>query len=54
MNDQERKESQHLAAQLIPGDLILIRTPSTIYEVARKIGSSSFDHIVNYFDSYLP
>ncbi len=31
---------------LQPGDLILIKTPSSIYEAFRRIGESHFDHIV--------
>lgn len=48
MSDYEKVESQLKANTLIPGDLILIRTPSAIYEVFRKLGAHKYDHIVTF------
>jgi len=38
MNDDEKKESLNKATKLRPGDLILIRTPSALYELFRRVG----------------
>jgi hypothetical protein len=46
MNDYEKLESSAKASKLMPGDLILIRTPSAIYEAFRRLGESYYDHIV--------
>jgi hypothetical protein len=46
MNDLEKLESTDKALELMPGDLILIRTPSSIYEAFRRLGESYYDHIV--------
>lgn len=47
MSELEKLESSSKAARLMPGDLILIRTPSSIYEAFRRLGESYYDHIVN-------
>ena len=46
MNKKEKKVAIEKAQALKPGDLILIRTPSTIYDLFRQLGSHTFDHIV--------
>ena len=38
MSESEKKESLLKAETLLPGDLILIRTPSAVYELMRKLG----------------
>ena len=48
MNDIEKIESTAKAKNLKLGDLILIRTPSSLYEAFRRLGESYYDHIVNY------
>lgn len=48
MNDFEKLESTTKATNLKPGDLILIRTPSSLYEAFRRLGESYYDHIVIY------
>jgi len=47
MNDSEKEESFTKASKVQPGDLILIRTPSKVYEAMRKLSHSDFDHIVS-------
>lgn len=49
MNDLEKIESTAKAKTLQPGDLILIRTPSSLYEAFRRLGESYYDHIVTNF-----
>lgn len=39
MNEHERIESEGKLPMLKPGDLILIKTPSILYEGLRKIGN---------------
>lgn len=46
MSDLEKIESTGKSKTLKPGDLILIRTPSSIYEAFRRLGESYYDHIV--------
>jgi hypothetical protein len=46
MNDKEKQESELKSKVLQPGDLILIKTPSSIYEAFRRLGESQYDHIV--------
>lgn len=46
MSELEKIESSTKAEKLLPGDLILIRTPSSIYEAFRRLGESYYDHIV--------
>ena len=48
MNDVEKVESLKKSSLLMPGDLILIKTPSTIYESFRRLANHSYDHIVKY------
>ena len=46
MSKSERHEATKKAQQLQPGDIILSKTPSMIYEVFRNIADSTFDHVV--------
>lgn len=47
MSPDEIKESEIKIKLLQPGDLILIRTPSIVYEAFRKLGDDhQYDHIV--------
>ena len=48
MNKKEKKVAIEKAQALKPGDLILIRTPSTSYDLFRQLGSHTFDHIVQF------
>jgi hypothetical protein len=41
MNEEEKFISKKMASTLLPGDLILIRTPSSIYELFRRLGGSN-------------
>jgi len=50
MDEFEKLESQSKSLNLQPGDLILIRTPSSIYEAFRRLGESYYDHIVKSND----
>ena len=40
MSNSEKKESLSKAKGLQPGDMIVTRTPSAIYEALRRIGES--------------
>lgn len=46
MSQIEKLESTAKAEKLKPGDLILIRTPSSLYEAFRRLGESYYDHMV--------
>ncbi|CDW74132.1 leucine rich repeat family protein [Stylonychia lemnae] len=53
MDSVEKLESTLKSQQLLPGDLILIRTPSSIYEAFRRLGESYYDHIAVVLDDQL-
>jgi hypothetical protein len=53
MSDYEKIESTGKAKLLKPGDLILIRTPSSLYEAFRRLGETYYDHMVRFiFPNY--
>ena len=46
MTFEERSQAQDKATQLQPGDLILTKTPSCIYQMFRTLGGpTEYDHI---------
>lgn len=50
MSANEKDKALQAAKMLKPGDLILIKTPNTIYEMMRKIYNTPYDHIVVVVD----
>ena len=47
MGSQEKEEAQRKADQLRPGDIILSKTPSTVFDLLRKLaGNTYYDHLV--------
>lgn len=46
MSGPEKKIAIEKAKDLRPGDIILIQTPSPIYDLFRKLGDHNFDHMV--------
>ena len=47
---KEFTESQALKPDLLPGDLILIQTPGTVYKSIRKVLDSCYDHMAVLLD----
>jgi len=52
MTFEERVQAQEKAEMLQPGDLILTKTPSCIYQMFRNLGCSEYDHISVVLDEY--
>lgn len=50
MSPDEKDQALKAVSQLKPGDLILIKTPNTMYELMRKIYNTPYDHIVVVVD----
>lgn len=50
MSPDEKDQALKAVSQLKLGDLILIKTPNTTYELMRKIYNSPYDHIVVVVD----
>ena len=49
MSPKEKNESEQKSKLLQPGDLLLIKTPSAIYEAFRRLAESKYDHIVPFY-----
>lgn len=51
MSDTEKTQAMAMAKQFVrPGDLILIKTPSTFYGLMRRLFESKYDHTVVVVD----
>jgi hypothetical protein len=51
MTDTEKQQAKAIAKQYVrPGDLILVKTPSSYYGLMRKIFNSKYDHTVVVVD----
>jgi len=51
MSDTEKTQALAMAKQFVrPGDLILIKTPSTFYGLMRRLFESKYDHTVVVVD----
>ena len=50
MTASEKDQAMQASKLLKPGDLILIKTPNTLYEMMRKIYNTPYDHIVVVVD----
>ncbi len=50
MTDEEKKESIAETKKLRSGDIILMQTPSALYQQFRKIATQRYDHAVVVID----
>ena len=51
MTPAEKQKAQELTLLVKPGDLILVKTPKTMYATLRKIYATPYDHIVVVVDT---
>jgi hypothetical protein len=51
MTPIEKEQALKHSKLVLPGDLILVKTPNTLYQAFRRIYSTPYDHVVVVVDS---
>jgi hypothetical protein len=47
---EEFRDSEALKAEIQPGDIVITKTPSTIYKLIRKIMHADYDHVAVFLN----